>query len=334
MVSVVLVTYNRAERLKLSVQDILNQTFTNFELIICDDCSTDGTEEVCLNFVAQDERVKYFRHSSNKQMPENCNFGIRQAKHDYVAILHDGDRFRPDLIEQWYNAISSNDSIGFVFNSIGLTDADENIIQTYSEFKEGIIPKEHLLKGVYFRRWRFDSPVYGEAMARKNLLVDHGYLHREFGFYADVNLWMDLLHSHDAYYCADTLITGPTKSLQPQLFEYNLIRVFLYLFNMQLRHRHKAFRKKPVRLVGELMLFWGQSLLNVTYHLILIVKNFSFRYFISAAKLLQKSVLFLIPWIVILFLYPILFPFLKLYGLIKNNISKQPQLSTSSQNGR
>lgn len=332
MVSVVLVTYNRAERLKLSIQDILNQTFTNFELIICDDCSTDTTEGVCRNFAAQDERVRYFRHASNKQMPENCNFGIRQAKHDYVAILHDGDRFRPNLIERWYNAISSNDSVGFVFNSIGLTDADENIVHTYSEFEEGIVSKEHLLKEVFFRRWQFDSPVYGEAMVRKNLLVDHGYLHPEFGFYADVNLWMSLLHTHDAYYCAETVITGPTKTLQPQLFDYNPIRIFLFLSNMQLRHRHKAFRNQPLRLLVELMFFWAQSLLNVTYHLILIVKNFSFRYFMSAARLLQRSMLFLIPWIVILFLYPILYPFLKLYDLIKNSIPKQSQsaLSTSA----
>ena len=47
MVSIVLVTYNRAKRLKLSIQDILNQTFKDFELIICDDCSTDSTESVC-----------------------------------------------------------------------------------------------------------------------------------------------------------------------------------------------------------------------------------------------------------------------------------------------
>lgn len=329
MVSIVLVTYNRAERLKLSIQDILNQTFKNFELIICDDCSTDGTEEVCRGFTNRDERIRYFRHSSNQQMPENCNFGIKQARYDYIAILHDGDRFRSDLIDQWYNAISSNNSVGFVFNSIGLTDEDENIVHAYREFDEGIVKKDHLLKNIYFRRWQFDSPVYGEAMVKRNLLVDHGYLHKEYGFYADVNLWMDLLHSHDAYYCPETLITGPTKKILPQLFDNNLIRTFLYMFNMQLRHRHKAFRSKPFRLIYEIMVFWIQALLNVTYCLLLIVKNFSFRYFIGAARLLQKSVLFLVPWVIILFLYPILYPFLKLYDSLKNGIPKQESLSPS-----
>jgi len=99
MVSIVLVTYNRAKRLKLSIQDILKQTFKDFELIICDDCSTDATEAVCRGFVAKDDRIKYYRHASNLQMPANCNFGIQKSIYPYIAILHDGDRFKPDLIE-------------------------------------------------------------------------------------------------------------------------------------------------------------------------------------------------------------------------------------------
>jgi glycosyltransferase involved in cell wall biosynthesis len=330
MVSVVLVTYNRAERLKLSIQDILNQTFRNFELIICDDCSTDETEEVCKNFVTKDSRVKYFRHKSNMQMPANLNFGVKQAQYEYIAILHDGDRFMPDLLDQWYNAISTNESVGFVFNSIGLTDKDDNLVHRYRGFKEGIVPKDYLLKNVYFRRWQFDSPVYGEAMVRKSLLVNHGYLNKDYGFYADVNLWMDLLHTHDAYFCADTLITGPTKAIQPRLFENNMIRTFLYLFSMQRRHRIKAFKNQPMKLIRELSIFYAQSLLGLTYYLVLIVKNFSFKYFIGAAQLLKQSVLFLIPWLIILFLYPVLYPFLKIYGALKNSIPKEQALSTST----
>src|SRR5688500_976602 len=146
MVSIVLVTYNRAKRLRLSIQDILNQTFKNFELIICDDCSTDSTEDVCTEFAKVDGRIRYYRHNSNLQMPANCNFGIQKAIFPYIAILHDGDRFQPTLIERWYEAITKNDSVGFVFNTIGSSDADDNLIKWHSEFKEGVISKEYLLK--------------------------------------------------------------------------------------------------------------------------------------------------------------------------------------------
>ena len=59
MISAVLVTYNRAERLRLAIQDILNQSFADFELIICDDCSPDHTKEVCEEFSAKDNRIHY-----------------------------------------------------------------------------------------------------------------------------------------------------------------------------------------------------------------------------------------------------------------------------------
>lgn len=320
MISIILVTYNRAERLILSIQDILNQTFKNFELIICDDCSTDATEEICLEFVKKDARIKYYRHSSNMQMPANCNFGIKKAEFEYVAILHDGDRFSPDLIQKWYDALVKNESAGFVFNSIGETDENDNIILRHVDFEEGLIDKDHLLRKIYFRRWLFDSPVYGEVMVRKKLIEDHGFLKSEYSFFADVDLWMDILHSSDAYYYADTLITGPMKSIQPRLFDDSMIKIFLYMFNMHLKHRIKSFKGQPLRFFGELMLFNIYAFLNMNYSLLLVVKNYGLNEYLGMGRLLKVNGLFFIHWTIILALYPVLYPILKLFDLIKHQI--------------
>jgi len=320
MVSIVLVTYNRAERLKLSITDILNQSFKDFELIICDDCSTDDTEVVCQEFCAVDSRVRYHRHSSNQQMPANLNFGIQQSIHEYVAFLHDGDRFRSDLIQRWYDAISANESVGFVFNAIGETDENENTAVEYREFEEGIVNRDYLLKGVYFRRWLFASPVWGEAMVRKQLVEEYDFLKEKYGFYADVDLWMKLLQSHDAYYCSDVLITGPSKKIQPRLFDDNLIKVFVKLFNMHLEHRKLTYKRQPIRMISELSIFGVQSFLNLCYYLLATVKNFSFKTYIEAAGLLKH--VFLVPWLIILFSYPILYPSLKVFGRIKSMARK------------
>jgi len=324
MVSIVLVTYNRASRLKLSIQDILRQTFRDFELIICDDCSTDTTKAVCEEFQKRDPRITYYRHPSNIAMPANCNFGIQKARFDYIAILHDGDRFKPDLIEQWYTAISKHD-VGFVFNSIGETDAQDNLVSAncYHAFPEGVVQKDLLLKKTFFRRWQFDSPVYGQAMVKKELVEQMGLLNSRFGFYADVDLWMELLHSHDAYCCLDTLITTPTKDIQPRLFDDNLINFFLLMFSMHLKHRKKAYAGQPVKLGIEMTILWIQSLFNVTYRLLLVVKNFSLGSFLDAGTRLKRNALFLIPWTVIFLLYPVLYPILKLFTIIKQNFRKR-----------
>jgi len=306
MVSIVLVTYNRAQRLQLSIQDILDQSFTEFELIICDDCSTDETRDICLDFASRDKRIRYFRQAANRRMPANCNFGIRQAKYDYVAILHDGDRFRPDLIEQWYTAISTNDNVGFVFNSIAETDGDENVVNCFREFPEGIVDKDLLLKSIFFRRPHFDSPVWGETMFRKDLVVKYGYMKKEYGFYADVDLWMELLHDHDAYYCADTLMSGPVKALQPQLFENDIIKFNVYILSMHLKHRTKAFKAHAGQLTRELAIFYVHAMFHISYCLLLVVKNFTFHYFMQSRKYLQRHAFLLFPWGIFLFLYPIL----------------------------
>jgi glycosyltransferase involved in cell wall biosynthesis len=317
MVSIVLVTYNRAARLRLSIQDILNQTFKDFELIICDDCSTDSTEDVCREFEKRDRRIKYFRHLKNMQMPANCNFGIQKANSDYVAILHDGDRFKPDLIEQWHQAISNNESVGFVFNSIGEIDEHNQVFTSYQDFDEGVVERDQLLKRTYFRQWRFSSPVYGQAMVRKSLLTQRGFLHADFGFYADVDLWMDLLHDHDAYYCADTLIVCPTKKIQPRLFEDNRISYFLLMFNMQFKHRKKAFRHNALRLSYEMIILWVQSFFSLSYWLLCVIKNQSFRSYFRVSRLLRNNPMFFTQWTIGLIFYPVLYPLLKVFTLAK-----------------
>lgn len=305
MVSIVLVTYNRAKRLRLSIQDILNQTFSDFELIICDDCSPDNTEAVCREFESRDSRIRYFRHSQNKQMPGNVNFGIQQAKHEYVAILHDGDRFRRDLIEQWYNAISSSKNVGVVFNTLGDSDSLDRIVRLDQAFPEGPLSKEQLLKHKYFRCWHFGSPIYGEAMVRKSLVEEYGYLKQEYSFYADVDLWMELLHKYDAYYCADPLIKTPSKNFQPQEFDNDLIKFYMLLLDMHKKHRIKAFRSSPVKLIFEMVLYYVQMFILVTYGFMVVCKNFRFEYFLACPKKLRNRPYLLPIWSGFLIFYPI-----------------------------
>src|SRR6478735_5455523 len=90
-VSVCLTTYNRASLLPGTLDSILAQRFADFELIIGDDCSTDGTEELCRAYARRDSRVRYVRNERNLRMPGNLNSALQRATGEYVANLHDGD---------------------------------------------------------------------------------------------------------------------------------------------------------------------------------------------------------------------------------------------------
>jgi len=118
------------------------------------------------------------------------------------------------------------------------------------------------------------------------------------------------------------LITGPLKEVQPRLFDDNPIRYFIYMFHMHLHHRKKAFRSQPLVLAREMLIFWVQSFFGFNYWLLAIVKNFSFVYFVKLGRLFKGNFLFLTSWIVVLVLYPLLYPFLKLYNVLKRLLPK------------
>ncbi len=326
MVSVVLVTYNRAERLKLSIQDILDQSFRQFELLICDDYSGDHTKEVCEHFQGTDRRIKYIRHNNNKGMPANLNFGIQQAAYGYIAILHDGDRFKPTLLQKWYDAISQDESIGLVFNSIGVTDENDTVINYSREFNTGILERKHLLRQVFFRRWLLGSPVYGEVMIKKKIVEENGYFKLKYGFYADVDMWMSVLHRYHVFYYEETLITGPLKSIQPRLFKNTVIMTFIYMYEMHLCHI-KIEYKKSTALIFELIRFRFISLVSLTYFLLIFCKNQNFMAYFEAGKLLAKKQLyFILPWIMVF----ILSPFIKIYKLYQTEFHFRPRPTGSS----
>src|SRR6266851_7432426 len=95
-VSICLTTYNRASVLPKTLDSLLAQTSSDFELIISDDCSSDDTQDICRRYAAKDRRVKYFRNERNLNMPGNLNAAIRRSTGVYIANLHDGDVYRTD----------------------------------------------------------------------------------------------------------------------------------------------------------------------------------------------------------------------------------------------
>ena len=92
-VSVVIATHNRAGLLPRAVASVLAQTWTDFELLIVDDGSTDGTPGAVARFA--DDRIRSFRHARNGGQSKALNTGIGHARGDYVAFLDDDDEWLP-----------------------------------------------------------------------------------------------------------------------------------------------------------------------------------------------------------------------------------------------
>lgn len=128
LVSIVLPTYNRSHYLGQAVQSCLDQTHSNWELIIVDDGSTDDTSAKTDFFMAKDSRIRCFRHEANRNLPSALNTGFAQAKGIYLTWLADDDWFRPHALSSMVSFLESRPEVGLVYADF--TVVDEQGLQT------------------------------------------------------------------------------------------------------------------------------------------------------------------------------------------------------------
>ena len=93
-VSVVIPTYNSSAMVEQAIQSVLAQTYRDFEIIVIDDGSTDGTKDVVRRF---GERVRYF-NQENQGVSAARNFGIHQSLGEYIAFLDSDDLWLPEKL--------------------------------------------------------------------------------------------------------------------------------------------------------------------------------------------------------------------------------------------
>jgi glycosyltransferase involved in cell wall biosynthesis len=245
--SVVLVTYDRARWLPATIESILDQSLRDFELLISDDCSPDDTEDVCREFVRRDARVRYRRNRSRLLMPGNLNAALKEVTGDLIANLHDGDIYERTVLERWHDALVECPNAAFVFNAYRHLAADGSVREITREYLPCCFPGRVLLEDIYFRRWRFGSPVWGTVMARRAAYDDAGPFDERFGFYADIDMWMRLAESFSVAYVDEPLLTLPSRDTVPRLFSMTARDEARIVRKMFWEARMRHYRDRPLR---------------------------------------------------------------------------------------
>ena len=97
-VSVVVPLYNARDLVKFTVDSILAQTLSNIEVLLIDDCSTDGSPDLCRELYGQDERVKVLQQPKNMGPGAARNRGIREAQGNYIVFVDSDDEILPDML--------------------------------------------------------------------------------------------------------------------------------------------------------------------------------------------------------------------------------------------
>ncbi len=111
VLSVIMSVYNGESYLEEAVESVLNQTFTDFELIIINDCSTDSTAEILEKLSQKDERIKVHTNEVNLKLPTSLNKAISLCRGKYILRMDSDDLCLPERLEKQYYFMENNKDI-------------------------------------------------------------------------------------------------------------------------------------------------------------------------------------------------------------------------------
>jgi teichuronic acid biosynthesis glycosyltransferase TuaG len=182
LVSVIMPAYNAEEYISEAVQSVMAQTYTNWELLILDDCSTDGTADKARCFSDLDPRITLYSNPKNIGVALTRNKGMALAKGSWVALLDSDDIWHKDKLEKQLVA-AENTGADIIYCSYSLMD------------KNG----EHLSDFIVPERTSYDDMLRKNVIGcstvfmRSPILIHHHFSTEHY--HEDYVLWLELLKS-------------------------------------------------------------------------------------------------------------------------------------------
>lgn len=131
-VTIVLPTHNRAGLLPSAIESVLGQTFSDWELIVVDDGSTDETPRIIADFMARDPRVRSVRNDPNVRLPRALNRGFELALGEYLTWTSDDNLYRPLAIEELVLRLDASPECGLVYASMMIVDDELKPIREWA----------------------------------------------------------------------------------------------------------------------------------------------------------------------------------------------------------
>lgn len=245
--SVVLAVHNGERHLEASVRSILTQTLRDFELIVVDDGSTDGTPEVVSALRREDARIVTVRQE-NHGLAASLNRGIELARGAYIARQDADDVSLPDRFERQAAFLDAHPSIAAVGSSADVIDRDGTVVGRLN----ALSGSQTVRRGLRTLR---STPIHGSMMMRKGAVLGAGGYREAFRAGQDYDLWLRLTSA------------GEIDNLPDVLYQWRLDRESVYGARraMQLQYAGIALAMDRERSAGgrdsyDLLLRCGEDL--------------------------------------------------------------------------
>jgi len=183
-ISAIMSVYNGERYLKQSIESVLKQTFTDFEFIIVDDGSTDGSSEIIRGY--GDDRIKVIRNEVRIGLTKSLNKALGKARGEYVARQDADDISLPRRLEEQIKFFEKHPKVALLGTNVYIIDEKGRILE---EKKLNPRPNKNFLKHNEF--------IHGSVMLKKAVIDNLGGYNELFKYSQDYELWLRIAKYHD-----------------------------------------------------------------------------------------------------------------------------------------
>jgi glycosyltransferase involved in cell wall biosynthesis len=210
-VSVIIPVYNGEKYLDEAIASALSQTYDNYEIIVVNDGSTDGTERIALSY---SNKIKYFKKPNGGQSSA-LNYGIKKMEGEYFSWLSHDDIYFPKKIEKQIKVLSEKEvKTGCVYSNCSVIDENGKQIKADTIFGQGKInPTFYLLS--------YSSYNGISVLIPKVALEEIGMFNEKHPLTSDVELFFDLSLKYPFYYSDEVLVASRSHKGQMTYRRYN-----------------------------------------------------------------------------------------------------------------
>lgn len=197
LVSVILPVYNGADFVGKTIESILNQTYTNIELIIVDDASTDHSREVIRSY--SDSRIRTIFCEKNRNVVYSGNKGFEATKGKYIALIGHDDLWKSDKLEKQVAFLEEHPSYCACFSYIDVIDEDLKIVK--DSFFYGLFSRKNRSAEAWIRELFMEGNCFcaPSACIRKTVLDKVGHYRYALVQLQDYDLWLRLFLEGEVY---------------------------------------------------------------------------------------------------------------------------------------
>lgn len=189
-VSIGLPVFNGENYLREALDSILSQTYTDFELIIIDNASTDQTQQICQKYSAKDNRIRYYRNKQNIGAMKNFNNVFRLSSGEYFKWIAHDDVYSPTFLAECVDVLDRNPSVVVAHSKTACINKNSKVIGAYHYSLKISSQKPHErfghLLNVYSPAWAIFGLMRSSALKKTPLL--RNYIGSDMNLLAEISL--------------------------------------------------------------------------------------------------------------------------------------------------